>query len=452
MDPILLKINIDKWFESCRRLKEFKDDLDNEEWTAIEFLTDFWRVHSLIDENSVKECNDMIDVLKQHDKYHANHREIITCSKDFRNIAKTMFTEDNALFVEFKGMAKSATKDCMRKRGKINAELKPVYTETKPVNNEHEVREENVPPNINDNNNNNINFADETHTDSDYKKLIWIISALGLLAVVILYNSSKSEKTETNVSNETPITSVDTVKNTVSTLTLNDSTGSEFLIRYDTSKISEQLLNNAFNFIVHRQNYEGAYMDISFDRIYDSSEAKNICEEEEIKYNELVDKIDNVSLPQSAIFDKLKKEELNYISNFRTCRRIEMYYYYDMTKFANVAIKDQQTREYRDALVAGGDELLNAWRNWFTQEAANSGNPDEFLHEHMEVYNSDNALESATIEFFSSAFNNSMVSAYTVTSYTNYRESHSDNEIFVEAIKPFVISVDVNGDTKLIDQ
>ena len=92
MDKILLKQKIGKWNDACRFLKGHQADLSTAEWSAVELLADFWRMRKFDDE-LVEESKELIATLVAADKLHSNNRDIITWSKEFRGIAKTMYTE-----------------------------------------------------------------------------------------------------------------------------------------------------------------------------------------------------------------------------------------------------------------------------------------------------------------------------------------------------------------------
>ena len=100
MDKILLKQKIGKWNDACRFLKGHQADLSTAEWSAVELLADFWRMRKFDDE-LVEESKELIATLVAADKLHSNNRDIITWSKEFRGIAKTMYTESAANFAEF---------------------------------------------------------------------------------------------------------------------------------------------------------------------------------------------------------------------------------------------------------------------------------------------------------------------------------------------------------------
>lgn len=99
MDDTLLKQRVGKWNEACRFLKGKQAELSVEEWSAIEVLADYWR--NTYHTGMADECEEMIAVLVNADKYHSNNKEIITWSKEFRGIAKQMYTKDKETFVQF---------------------------------------------------------------------------------------------------------------------------------------------------------------------------------------------------------------------------------------------------------------------------------------------------------------------------------------------------------------
>ena len=65
MDQIILNRNVKNWVEACQFLKsaEIKEQLDQEEWTAIEGLSNLWNKRYVQDE--VEEtARGLIDILK----------------------------------------------------------------------------------------------------------------------------------------------------------------------------------------------------------------------------------------------------------------------------------------------------------------------------------------------------------------------------------------------------
>lgn len=100
MDKILLQQKIAEWEKACHYFlqKEVQGMLSNEELAAIIFLIDFWREKDFDKEA----CTRHINTLKEGDKLHSAHREIIEKSKTLRGLAQTFYTTDEATFKEFR--------------------------------------------------------------------------------------------------------------------------------------------------------------------------------------------------------------------------------------------------------------------------------------------------------------------------------------------------------------
>lgn len=110
MDEKLLKQQIGKWNEACRFLKSQQINLSTGEWSAVEQLADFWR-NRQFNADFVSECEEMIKILTDSDKFHSNHREIIEWSKTFRGIARQMYTKDEETYKQFQEAMRAFTRE-----------------------------------------------------------------------------------------------------------------------------------------------------------------------------------------------------------------------------------------------------------------------------------------------------------------------------------------------------
>ena len=77
MDQIILNRNVKNWVEACQFLKsaEIKDQLDQEEWTAIEGLSNLWNKRYVQDEVE-DTAREFIDILKKCENFHPNNLDI----------------------------------------------------------------------------------------------------------------------------------------------------------------------------------------------------------------------------------------------------------------------------------------------------------------------------------------------------------------------------------------
>ena len=124
---------VSKWNEACRFLKGKQSELSVEEWTAVELLADFWRERSF-DEDTVAECEDLIATLSACDKLHIANLDIITWSKEFRGIAKAMYTKDKETFEQFREAMKKFNR-ANRPQSSRPAPERPSSPSPAPVNN-----------------------------------------------------------------------------------------------------------------------------------------------------------------------------------------------------------------------------------------------------------------------------------------------------------------------------
>lgn len=111
MNPILLKQRISKWIEACQFLKsaEIKEQLDTDEWTAIEELSNLWNKNFTA--NGVKEdALAHIETLKRCEDMHPNNLKIKEMSKALTGVAREMMTKDEATYNEFKEALKKEIK------------------------------------------------------------------------------------------------------------------------------------------------------------------------------------------------------------------------------------------------------------------------------------------------------------------------------------------------------
>lgn len=133
MNEIMMNQKVSKWNEACRFLKGKQSELSVEEWTAVELLADFWRERSF-DEDSVAECEGLIATLSACDKLHIANLDIITWSKEFRGIAKAMYTKDKETFEQFREAMKKFNR-ANRPQPSRPAPERPSAPSPAPVNN-----------------------------------------------------------------------------------------------------------------------------------------------------------------------------------------------------------------------------------------------------------------------------------------------------------------------------
>lgn len=97
----IFKMRIKKWEDSIAVLDANVDNLRSDEQEAISALKNLWRTVAF-GPSCTQRVERLVKVLSDADKLHGNNRDIIQASKDFRGVAKEMYTTDAETLEQFK--------------------------------------------------------------------------------------------------------------------------------------------------------------------------------------------------------------------------------------------------------------------------------------------------------------------------------------------------------------
>ena len=97
----IFKMRIKKWEDSIAVLDANVDNLRSDEQEAISALKNLWRMVAF-GPSCTQRVERLVKVLSDADKLHGNNRDIIQGSKDFRGVAKEMYTTDAETLEQFK--------------------------------------------------------------------------------------------------------------------------------------------------------------------------------------------------------------------------------------------------------------------------------------------------------------------------------------------------------------
>ena len=97
----IFKMRIKKWEDSIAVLDANVDNLRSDEQEAISALKNLWRTVAF-GPSCTQRVERLVKVLSDADKLHGNNRDIIQGSKDFRGVAKEMYTTDAETLERFK--------------------------------------------------------------------------------------------------------------------------------------------------------------------------------------------------------------------------------------------------------------------------------------------------------------------------------------------------------------
>ena len=100
-------MRIKKWEDSIAILDANTDNLRSDEQEAISALKNLWRAVAF-GPSCTQRVERLVKVLSDADKLHGNNRDIIQASKDFRGVAKEMYTTDAETLEQFKNAMQQA--------------------------------------------------------------------------------------------------------------------------------------------------------------------------------------------------------------------------------------------------------------------------------------------------------------------------------------------------------
>ena len=101
MQETIFKLHLKKWKEALAILDTNTSNLHADELEAIGALKNLWRTVSF-GSSCTQRVERMVKVLSDADKLHGNNRDIIQASKDFRGVAKEMYTTDAETLEQFR--------------------------------------------------------------------------------------------------------------------------------------------------------------------------------------------------------------------------------------------------------------------------------------------------------------------------------------------------------------
>ncbi|WP_257667437.1 hypothetical protein [Parapedobacter tibetensis] len=116
-------------------------------------------------------------------------------------------------------------------------------------------------------------------------------------------------------------------------------------------------------------------------------------------YMRLKTKLVDLDLPPTAVWQQIKRTKLNELDQYYTKSRIAYQAYMDGVPNAlrQFDKPDSVLTRYADALITGGDDLLEVWHDLIAQRAPNNANPEYVWQEYRSQYESTNRLMYAKV-------------------------------------------------------
>ncbi len=100
MQESILNLRLKKWTDATKVLSDNTDSLSSQEQNAVNTLKNLWR-SAQFSAATTRRVERMVKLLSDSDKLHGNNRDIVQASKDFRGVAREMYTSDAETFRQF---------------------------------------------------------------------------------------------------------------------------------------------------------------------------------------------------------------------------------------------------------------------------------------------------------------------------------------------------------------
>ena len=100
MQETIFKMRMKLWDKALQQLQQNQEYLDGAEIEAINALTNYWRKKKFGEECSA-DVERMVKNMIDCDKKHSNKLDVVQASKDFRGVAREMYTTDEETFKQF---------------------------------------------------------------------------------------------------------------------------------------------------------------------------------------------------------------------------------------------------------------------------------------------------------------------------------------------------------------
>lgn len=167
----------------------------------------------------------------------------------------------------------------------------------------------------------------------------------------------------------------------------------ECTAKFDSTKYSRQELQNTIDYLWNSSyiNYNATVGKLEEIKKLNVADLRKECDEK-------INKLKSLKVVNEPFWTKLLAEQIAFYEG--TCRLKE----FTILAYANPKILleydlvDKKSIYYRDALIAGGDQLIEAWFKLHKEQKSNNGSPENLQRRFDIKYNSDNRLEYARME------------------------------------------------------
>jgi hypothetical protein len=152
---------------------------------------------------------------------------------------------------------------------------------------------------------------------------------------------------------------------------------------FDSTKITREQLQNTFNYLWWAPIIESDATAWTLDKIKELSvsKLKNECEER-------IDKLKTLNSVDVEFWSQLKEERINYYESTCRLREITILAYSNPDILTSYELVDSVCIYYRNALIAGGQQLIDAWIRLNESQKSKNVNPEKVQQKFDEKFNS----------------------------------------------------------------
>lgn len=165
--------------------------------------------------------------------------------------------------------------------------------------------------------------------------------------------------------------------------------------KYDPKKYTQQQLKNVLDYFVNDLGKS------SFLFFYNTapSEIEDVDKLDVHKFMEKSSKeikfYNGLDIPKTVYWQKRKEEQISYLKALQIFEKITILGYENPKELLKCDVKNSETEYFRDILIKGGDEMIQAWRNLVDEQKLRNGSPQSLEDEYQEQVTSERKYDYA---------------------------------------------------------
>ncbi len=162
--------------------------------------------------------------------------------------------------------------------------------------------------------------------------------------------------------------------------------------QFDTTKYSRQQLQNTFEYLYNNLSIMNTD---PFD--FDEDPALLLASLEKERKQKL-ESLKQSNIVSDAFWQRERVKMIKYINSTCELMRVTILARLDPKELLNYKLVDNTCKYFRNALIAGGDQLLKAWTALNEMQKKNNGSPENVQQSFENKYNSPQKLQHALKE------------------------------------------------------